>query len=114
MLPLKWMFLPLWVVYLLALVAFEVVADVLAKQFALNGKLVFGVLSLCGYIFANIAWLISLRSGGTLSRGSVIFSALNGVIAVVLGLFIFQEKASPYQLIGMALGIAAIVFLSLE
>jgi hypothetical protein len=46
MLPSKWLFLPIWVMYLLALVAFEVVADVLAKQFALNGKLVFGVLSL--------------------------------------------------------------------
>ena len=114
MLPSKWLFLPLWMVYLLALVAFEVVADVLAKHFALNGRLFFGVFSLCGYILANIAWLISLRSGGTLSRGSVIFSALNGVIAVVLGLFVFHEKASPNQLIGMVLGLAAIVFLSLE
>ena len=57
---------------------------------------------------------MSLRSGGTLSRGSVIFSALNGIVAVVLGLFVFHEKASPSQFIGMALGIAAIVFLSLE
>jgi multidrug transporter EmrE-like cation transporter len=114
MLPSKWLFLPVWVVYLLALVAFEVVADVLAKHFALNGKLVFGVLSLGGYVLANIAWLISLHSGGTLSRGSVIFSALNGVVAVVLGLCVFHERASPYQLTGMALGIAAMVFLSLE
>ena len=114
MLPAKWLFLPIWVVYLLALVAFEIVADVLAKQFAINGKLVFGVLSIGGYVLANIAWLISLRTGGTLSRGSVIFSALNGVVAVVLGLFVFHEKASPYQLTGMALGIVAIVFLSIE
>jgi multidrug transporter EmrE-like cation transporter len=114
MLPSKWMFLPAWLVYLLALVAFEVVADVLAKHFALNGKLVFGALSLSGYVCANIAWLISLRSGGTLSKGSVIFSALNGVVAVVLGLFVFHEKASPSQLIGLALGLAAMVFLSLE
>jgi multidrug transporter EmrE-like cation transporter len=114
MLPSKWMFLPVWVLYLFALVAFEVVADVLAKHFALNGKLVLGVLSLCGYVFANIAWLSSLRSGGTLSHGSVIFSALNGVVAVVLGLCVFHEKASPYQLIGMAMGLVAIVFLSLE
>jgi multidrug transporter EmrE-like cation transporter len=114
MLPSKWLFLPIWMIYLLAMVAFEVVADVLAKQFAINGKLVFGILSIGGYVLANIAWLISLRSGGTLSRGSVIFSALNGVVAVVLGLLVFHEKASPYQLIGMALGIAAIVFLSME
>ncbi|HLX56173.1 MAG TPA: hypothetical protein VKR83_04040 [Ktedonobacteraceae bacterium] len=65
-------------------------------------------------MFANIAWLISLRSGGTLSKGSVIFSALSGVIAVFIGLFVYHEKASPYQLIGMALGIAAIVFLTAE
>jgi multidrug transporter EmrE-like cation transporter len=113
MVPEKWLFLPVWAVYLLVLVAFELVADVLAKQFAINGKLVFGVLSIGGYVLANIAWLISLRSGGSLSRGSVIFAALSGVIAVVLGLFVFHEKASHYQLIGMALGIAAIVFLSL-
>ena len=113
MLPSKWMFLPVWVLYLLTLVAFEVVADVLAKHFALNGKLVLGVLSLCCYVFANIAWLISLCSGGTLSRGSVIFSALNGVVAVVLGLYVFHEKASHTQLVGMALGLAAIVLLSL-
>ena len=67
MLPSKWLFLPIWVVYLLALVAFELVADVLAKQFAINGKLVFGILSIGGYVLANIAWLISLRSGGTLN-----------------------------------------------
>lgn len=114
MLPSNWLFIPIWVIYLLALVAFEVVADVLAKQFALNGKIVFAVLSLVGYVLANIAWLTSLRSGGTLSRGSVIFSALNGVVAVVLGLLVFHERASHYQLIGMALGIVAIVFLSLE
>ena len=114
MLPSKWLFLPAWVVYLLALVAFEEVAVVLAKQFALTGKLVFGILSIGCYVLANIAWLISLRSGGTLSRGSAIFSALNGVVAVVLGLFVFHEKASPYQLIGMVLGLAAMVFLSLE
>ena len=34
MLPSKWLFLPIWVVYLLVLVAFEVLVDVLAKQFA--------------------------------------------------------------------------------
>jgi len=114
MLPSKWLFLPVWVVYLLVLVAFEVLADVLAKHFALNGKLLFGLLSLGGYVLANSAWLISLRSGGTLSQGSVIFSALNGVVAVVLGLFVFHEKAGPYQLIGIALGLAAMVFLTLE
>ena len=114
MLPLKWPFLPTWLVYLFVLVAFELIADVLAKQFSINGRLVFAVLSILGYVLANIAWLISLRSGGTLSRGSVIFSALNAIVAVIIGLLIYREKVGPYQVIGLVLGIAAIMFLSAE
>jgi multidrug transporter EmrE-like cation transporter len=105
---------PTWLTFILILVLFEVIADVLAKQFALNGKLVFAVLSILGYVAANIAWLISLRSGGELSKGAVIFAALSGIAAVVIGLFVYKEKASPYQLIGMILGIGAIVFLAME
>ncbi len=105
---------PTWLTFILILVLFEVIADVLAKQFALNGKLVFAVLSILGYVAANIAWLISLRSGGELSKGAVIFAALSGVAAVVIGLLVYKEKASSYQLIGMVLGIVAIVFLSME
>lgn len=106
-------FLSSWFVYLLVLVAFEIVADILAKEFAIRGKLIFAVFSIVGYILANVAWLISLRSGGELSKGSVIFSALNGIVAIIIGLLIYHEKANPYQLIGMALGVLAIVFLSM-
>jgi len=102
------------VTFILILVLFEVVADVLAKQFALNGKLVIAVLSIIGYVAANIAWLISLRSGGELGKGAVIFAALSGIAAVVIGLLVYREKVGSYQLIGMVLGIVAIVFLSME
>lgn len=105
---------PTWLAFILILVLFEVIADVLAKQFALNGKLVLAVLSILGYVAANIAWLISLRSGGELGKGAVIFAALSSIAAVVIGLLVYREKASPYQLIGMILGIVAIIFLSME
>jgi multidrug transporter EmrE-like cation transporter len=104
---------PTWLTFVLILVVFELVADVLAKQFALNGKLVFAMLSILGYVAANIAWIISLRSGGELGKGAVIFAALSGIAAVVIGLLVYREKASPYQLIGMVMGITAIVFLSI-
>jgi multidrug transporter EmrE-like cation transporter len=105
---------PTWLTLILILVLFEVIADVLAKQFALNGKMVFAVLSIFGYVAANIAWIVSLRSGGELSKGAVIFAALSGIAAVVIGLVVYREKAGPYQLIGLALGIVAIAFLSME
>lgn len=105
---------PKWLYFLLLLVAFELVADILAKQFAVSGKYVFAVLAIVGFIAANTAWLVSLRTGAELSRGAVLFSVLSGIGAVVIGLFVYHEKVSPYQIIGLALGIAAIAFLSVE
>src|SRR5579883_311441 len=39
---------PKWAFFILALVAFELIADVLAKQFALSGKWVFAVTAILG------------------------------------------------------------------
>jgi multidrug transporter EmrE-like cation transporter len=105
---------PKWLYFLLLLVAFELVADILAKQFSLNGKLIFAVLAMLGFVAANLAWLVSLRTGAELSKGAVLFSVLSGIGAVLIGVLIYHEKANPYQLIGLALGIIAIAFLSVE
>ena len=109
----RWLLPPTWFLFLLLLVAFELIADVLAKQFGVTGKFVFAVLSTLGYVVANTAWLISLRTGGELGRGAVIFSVLSGVGAVLIGLLVYQERVSSYQFIGLILGVAAIVFLSM-
>lgn len=105
---------PKWLYYLLVLVVFELVADILAKQFAVSGKYVFAILSIVGFIAANTAWLISLRTGAELSKGAVLFSVLSGIGAVLIGVFVYHEKTSTYQIIGLVLGIAAIAFLSVE
>lgn len=105
---------PKWLYYLLLLVVFELLADVLAKQFAISGKLVFAILAIIGFIAANTAWLISLRTGVELSKGAVLFSVLSGIGAVVIGVLAYHEKTTPYQIIGLILGIAAIAFLSVE
>ena len=54
-----------------------------------------------------------LRNGGELGKGAILFDALSGIIAVVIGVLVYREKVSPYQFIGMGLGITAIVFLSM-
>ena len=106
------MLLPKWLYFLLLLVAFELIADILAKQFALSGQFVFAVLSILGFIAANAAWLISLRTGAELGKGAVFFSVLSAIGAVLIGLLVYKEKSNAYQLVGLALGIAAIAFLS--
>lgn len=110
----KQFLIPSWLWFILALVAFELIADIFAKQFGVSGKVIFGVLSILGYVLANLAWLLSLRSGAELGKGAILFSALSGIGAVLLGIFVYHEKVNSYQMIGVVLGIAAIIFLSIE
>lgn len=105
---------PKWLYFLLILVVFELIADVLAKEFALSGKYVFAVLSIVGFIAANTAWLISLRIGAELGKGAVLFSVLSAIGAVIVAVVLYQEKITIYQGIGLLLGVAAIAFLSIE
>ncbi|HEV7129635.1 MAG TPA: EamA family transporter [Ktedonobacterales bacterium] len=103
---------PKWLIFLLVLVVFELIADVLAKQFALNGKLVFALSAIVGFVAANVAWIISLRTGAELSRGAILFSVLSAVGAAALGLLVYHEPVSRYQLIGLGLGVISIALLS--
>ncbi|MBV9712063.1 MAG: EamA family transporter [Ktedonobacteraceae bacterium] len=107
------MFPPRWLYFLLILVAFELLADILAKQFSLNGRYIFALLSLLGFLAANTAWLITLRTGAELSKGAVLFSVLSGIGAVMIGVLIYHEKTTPWQVIGLILGVAAIACLSI-
>jgi multidrug transporter EmrE-like cation transporter len=103
---------PKWAFFILALVAFELIADVLAKQFALSGKWVFAVTAILGFILANVAWLVSLRLGIELSKGAILFSVLSAIGAVAIGLIIYQEKVSRFQFLGLLLGVIAIALLT--
>ena len=107
-------FIPKWLYFLLLLVAFELIADILAKQFALSGKYLFAALSIMGFVAANVAWLVSLRTGAQLGKGAVLFSVLSAIGAVVVAIVLYHEKITLYQGIGLLLGVAALVFLSIE
>jgi multidrug transporter EmrE-like cation transporter len=106
--------IPKWLYFLIVLVLFELVADILAKQFAMSGRYSFAILSTVGFIAANIAWLISLRVGAELGKGAVLFSALSAIGAVMVATFLYHEKVTSYRVIGLILGIAAIIFLSID
>jgi len=102
---------PGWLPFLLALVAFELIADIFAKQFAISGKLVFAFCSMLGFVAANTAWIISLRTGAELSRGAVLFAILSAIGAAAIGLLVYHEHTNRYQVLGLGVGIIAIVLL---
>lgn len=107
------MFVPLWVLLLSISTICEQIANILAKQFAITERRWIAVLSIIGFILTNVPWIASLRSGLNLSQGAVIFLTLNSLSAVVIGVVFYREKITVSQVVGLALGLAAIVFLSL-
>lgn len=103
-----------WLIPLSILILFELIADILAKNWSLNGGWIMATTALGAYLLANTFWLFALRNGSGLGRGAIIFSIMSAIIAIILGLFLYQEKATINQIIGMILGLISLVFIFWE
>lgn len=100
-----------WIIFLALLIAFEAVADVLAKTWQLRRGWALAAAALAAYLVANSFWLFALKNGSGLARGGIIFSVGSAVLAVAIGLFMFQEAVSPRQMAGIILGIISVLLL---
>lgn len=97
-----------WILPLSLLIGFELVADILAKQWSLDKKIFLAVGALAAYLIANTFWLFALKNGSGLARGAVIFSISSAIVAIVLGVFLYKEEVSKIQMIGLILGLISI------
>jgi drug/metabolite transporter (DMT)-like permease len=100
-----------WIFPLALLIFFEFMADVLAKQWSLHRGFVLAGGALLSYVIANSFWLFALKNGSGLARGAVIFSVASGVIAVVVGLFLYKEEVTRMQAVGLVLGLISIALI---
>ena len=93
-------------------VVFEVFADVLFKVWASNNKslILYGGLAL--YFVGTIFWAYSLKFE-YLSKAVSIFTVLNFILVALVGVLYFQESLSFLNKLGILLGIASVIFLSL-
>lgn len=98
-------------IFLALLIAFEMAADVTAKEFSLNGKIYLALVSIFLFVVANSCWLISLRHKSEMAVGANIFSVTTGVLALLIGVFLYGEVVSVKQYIGMALGAISLILL---
>lgn len=103
-----------WLIPLSILIAFELVADVLAKSWSIRSGWVLATGALLAYTLGNTFWLFALRNGSGLAKGSVIFSIVSAVIAIGLGVLFYKEDISKVQLIGVALGLLSLVLIFWE
>ena len=101
----------MWVFPLSLLIVFEVIADIFAKEWSLKNNPLFWVASLLGYVIANAFWLYAMKNGSGLARGATIFSVASAILAILIGIVFYRESVTTIQLVGMIVGLVAIVLI---
>ena len=99
--------------YLVVLaVVFEIIADILFKYWSINarGALLWSGVALYG--ISTIIWANSLRFE-LLAKAITIFTVLNLVVVVLIGVALFNESLSLMNKIGILLGIISVVLVQI-
>lgn len=99
----------IWILPLILLVILEATADYFAGSFGHGSKMYYAFIAMAFYILANISWLFAIKNGSGLTRGASLFSVFSMVLAVAIGIFIYKESITNTQIIGVILGVIAII-----
>lgn len=103
---------PLFFILIALAVAFEVVADVLFKKWAMENRGQLLAIGLALYFIGTVFWAISLRHD-LLSRAVTVFTVVNLLAVVLAGVLIFGEQLTLLQKVGVGLGIISVLLLEL-
>ncbi|PIN94416.1 hypothetical protein COU53_03620 [Candidatus Pacearchaeota archaeon CG10_big_fil_rev_8_21_14_0_10_30_48] len=91
-------------------VALEVIGDIFFKKWAIDNKNILLYLGLSIYLIGTIFWAISLKYE-YLSKAISIFTILNLIVVVLVGVIYFKENLSLINKIGMGLGILSVILI---
>ncbi len=103
-----------WLIPLGILIVFELIADILAKNWSMKGGWLLAAGALVAYLLGNTFWLFALKNGSGLAKGAVIFSIVSAVLAIGLGVFFYKEDLTKIQYAGVALGLLSLVLIFWE
>ena len=93
-------------------VALEVVGDILFKKWAIDGRTTLLLLGLGIYFIGTVFWALSLRYE-FLSKAISVFTVLNMVVIVLVGVLYFKEDLSLINKIGVALGVIGVILMEI-
>jgi len=99
-------------ILILLAVSFEVVADILFKKWSIGNSNLFFSAGLLIYFIGTIFWAISLKYE-YLSKAVSVFTILNLILLVIVGIILFKEDLSLVNKIGIGLGIISIVLIEI-
>lgn len=104
----------IWIAPFALLITFELIADVLAKEWSLGNKPYWWVLAIAAYCIGNLFWLLALKNGSGLARGAVMFSLASEILAIGVAILYYHESLNKIQALGIVLGIISLVLLFWE
>ena len=90
----------------------EVVGDVFFKKWSTDSKNILLYIGLLIYFIGTIFWAISLKYE-YLSKAISVFTVLNLVIVVLVGVLYFKEDLTLINKIGIGLGILSVVLIEI-
>lgn len=91
-------------------VSLEAVADIFFKKWSIDNKSVLLYIGFLLYFIGTIFWAISLKYE-YLAKAISIFTVLNLIIIVLVGVLYFKEDLSLVNKIGIILGILSVVLI---
>jgi glucose uptake protein GlcU len=100
-----------WIIPISILILFELIADVLAKEWSMHGLAIRWIGALAAYLLGNMFWLFALKNGSGLARGAIIFSVVSAILATVIGIIFYREELTTTQIAGIIVGIVSIVLI---
>lgn len=104
----------MWIFFLILVIIFEIIADVMSKEWSLNNRFWFLAGGTGFYLASNLAWLFSLKYGSGLARGVSIFSVVTLLLAIVIGIGFYKEEITRLQGVGIALGLLSLIMIFWE
>lgn len=93
-------------------VLLEVAGDVLFKKWALGNRNTLLILGLLIYFIGTVFWAVSLKYE-FLSKAISVFTILNLILVVLVGVIIFKEDVTLINKIGILLGIISVVLIEI-
>ncbi|MEK7202923.1 MAG: SMR family transporter [Patescibacteria group bacterium] len=93
-------------------VAFEIIGDIFFKKWSIDSKNILFYAGLLVYLIGTIFWAISLKYE-YLSKAIAVFTVLNLIILVFIGIFYFKENLSLINKIGIGLSILSIILIEI-
>jgi len=93
-------------------VAFEVAGDIFFKKWSVESKNLLLYVGLFVYFIGSVFWAVSLKYEH-LSKAISVFTVLNLIIVVLVGVLYFKEDLSFINRIGIGLGVLSIILIEI-